>query len=115
MQKLQRIIHTRIKKNHRLEDHKGTVRRYEYNKSATARHIIRNKGHKINWQESKLIVGENNFHLRKIREGLTIQQHQGPLMNIDKGLILSNAWKPIIPKISDITHSQTQTRIQQIT
>ena len=92
----------------RLEDHKGNVRRYEYNKSATATHTIRNKGHKINWQNSRLIIRENDNHLRKIKEGLTIQQHQGQLMNIDKGLILSNAWKPIIPNISDIRQLQIQ-------
>lgn len=97
----------------RLEDHKGNVRRYEYNKSAIARHTIRNKGHKINWQDSKLLVRENNFNLRKIKEGLAIQQYHGQLMNIDKGLILSNAWKPIIPKISDISHSPQH--IEQIT
>lgn len=97
----------------RLEEHKGNVRRYEYNKSAIARHTIRNRKHEINWPNSKLMLRENKQHLRKIKEGLAIQQHQGQLMNIDKGLILSNAWKPIIPKISDITHSPTQ--IQQKT
>lgn len=97
----------------RLEEHKDNVLRYEYKKSAIARHTIRNKGHKIDWENSKLIVKEHNSHLRKIKEGLAIQQHQGQLMNIDKGLILSNAWNPIIPKISDFTHSSIQ--IQQIT
>lgn len=85
----------------RKEDHKGNVRRREYNKSAIARHIIRNKQHKINWEDGKIIFKEKDFALRKIKEGLAIQQSTKQLMNTDKGLILSNAWKPIIPNIYD--------------
>lgn len=44
----------------RLEDHKGNVHRYEYKKSAIARHTIRNKGHKIDWPNAKLIMREND-------------------------------------------------------
>ena len=61
----------------RLNDHKGNVRRYEYSKSAVARHVIRNKGHKIDWDNSKMIIKESNHHLRCIKEGLMIQQHNG--------------------------------------
>lgn len=89
--------------NARLNDHKGNVRRREYKKSAVARHIIRNRGHTINWDNSKIIIKESNYHLRCIKEGLAIQQHNGPLMNINKGLVLSRAWAPIIPNILDFT------------
>ena len=87
----------------RINDHKGNVRRREYKKSAVARHVIRNKNHKIDWENSKIIMKESNYHLRSIKEGLAIQQYNGNLMNVDKGLVLSRAWAPIIPKISDFT------------
>jgi len=65
--------------------------------------VIRNKNHKIDWENSKIIIKESNYHLRSIKEGLAIQQYNGNLMNVDKGLVLSRAWAPIIPKISDLT------------
>jgi len=88
--------------NERIEDHKGNVRRHEYGKSAIARHVIRNRGHTIVWENSKLIMKENNNYLRKIKEGLIIQQTDKPLMNIDKGLVLSNGWKKIVPNIFEL-------------
>lgn len=66
----------------------------------------------IDWPNAKLIMRENDSRMRKIKEGLAIQ-HQGKLMNIDKGQILSNVWKPILPKISEFTKSPTI--IQQLT
>jgi len=95
----------------RITDHQGNVRRHEYKKSAIARHTIRKRGHQIDWQNSKLTIRENDHFLRKIKEGLAIQQNPGPLMNIDKGHILSNAWKPIIPPISNFTHSPLQLQL----
>lgn len=86
----------------RKEDHEGNVRRREYKKSAIARHVIRNKHHKINWSDGKIIINEKIFGIRKIKEGLAIHQHSTkPLMNTDNGLVLSNASKPIIPNIND--------------
>lgn len=87
----------------RRQDHEGNVRRYEYKKSAVARHVLRNKGHKIDWNNSKIIIKESNSHLRSIKEGLAIQQYNGPSMNINQGLILSRAWTPIIPNIFEKT------------
>lgn len=92
----------------RKEDHKGNVRRREYNKSAVARHVIRNKQHKINWDEGKIILKEKDYGSRKIKEGLAIQQSTKTLMNTDKGLILSNAWNSIIPNVYDFIKQPTQ-------
>ena len=85
----------------RKEDHEGNVRRREYKKSAVARHVIRNRNHEIDWNNGKIIIKEKDFGLRKIKEGLAIQQSTKTLMNTDQGLILSNAWNPIIPNIKD--------------
>lgn len=92
----------------RKEDHQGNVRRREYKKSAIAKHVIRNKNHDINWDNGKIIIKEKDFGIRKIKEGLAIQQSKKPLMNTDKGLILSNAWNPIIPNINDFIKQNNQ-------
>lgn len=51
---------------------------------------------------------EKDFGIRKIKEGLAIQQSKKPLMNTDRGLILSNAWIPIIPNINDFMKQNNQ-------
>ena len=56
----------------------------------------------INWTNSKIIAHEHNYKLRKIKEGLFIQQAPNKLMNTDKGFQLSNSWQPIIPKLTKI-------------
>lgn len=58
----------------------------EYTKSAVARHLIRNKGHEISWNGPKIILNDNNHHLRLIKEGLAKQQSKFPVMNTKKGL-----------------------------
>lgn len=54
----------------RLNDHEANERRYEYKKFVVARHIIRNKEHKIDWNNSKIIIKESNHLPRGIKEGL---------------------------------------------
>ena len=92
----------------RKEDHQGNVRRREYNKSAIARHVIRNKQHEINWDRGKIILQEKQFNLRKIKEGLAIQQSSKSLMNTDNGQKLSNAWNPIIPNVYEFIRKKNQ-------
>ena len=50
----------------RKEEHEGYSRRREYKKSAIVKHITRNRKHRINFDESKIIMNERNHHPRKI-------------------------------------------------
>ena len=86
----------------RREEHEGHVRRREYKQSSIVKHLTRNRNHNINWDNSKIISHERNYKLRKIKEGLFIQQAINPIMNTDKGYKLSNSWQPIIPKLTKI-------------
>lgn len=81
----------------RKEEHVGYVRRRDYKQSAIVKHITRNRGHSMNWDNSKMIMYERKYFTRKIKEGLFIQQSTTPTMNTDSGYKLSNAWNPIIP------------------
>ena len=67
---------------------------------------MRNKfNHKIDWRNSRLICKERDGHLRKIKEGIFIQQAKtkSKIINDDDGLVLSNQWKPIIPVLEEKT------------
>lgn len=55
-----------------------------------------------NLHNSKIKIKESSHHLRSIKEGSAIK-YNGPLMNIDKGLVWSQAWASIIPNILDPT------------
>lgn len=65
------------------KDHKGNVRRYEYKKSAAARQIMRSKGHKINWEKSKIIMRESNHKLSENKE--KVLQCKAKQWLVDKG------------------------------
>ena len=56
----------------------------------------------------KLFLDEGSLrdgHLRKIKEGIFIQQAKtkSKIINDDDGLVLSNQWKPIIPVLEEKT------------
>lgn len=44
---------------------------------------MRNRGHEINWDESKIIIKENQYTLRVIKEGLANQQSKFPEMYME--------------------------------
>lgn len=84
------------------------MRRREYSKSAIARHVIRYKQHKTNWDKEEMILQEKEFGLRKIKEGLAIQESTKTLLNTDEGHKLSNTWNIIIPNIYDLVRKENQ-------
>lgn len=89
------LVKTIIKKTFtvRKEEHEGYVLRKEYKKSAIVKHITRNKGHSINWDDAKIIMTERKYYSRKIEEVLFIQQQSTTLtMNTDIGYKRSNAY-----------------------
>lgn len=42
---------------------------------------------------------ENDHELRKNKEGVAVQQHNGQIVNVYKDLVLRNVWNAIIPKV----------------
>ena len=59
----------------------------------------------MDWNNSRLICKERDMQLRKIKEGLYIQQSKSntKLMNDDDGLVLSELWRPLIPTLKKKT------------
>ena len=90
----------------RIGQHQQAVKNHSYDSSAVCRHIMKNKfSHRMDWSNSRLICKERDSQLRKIKEGLYIQQSKSTnkLMNDDDGLVLSDAWQPLIPKLKKQT------------
>ena len=84
----------------RIGQHGQSLKNHSYDTSAVCRHVMKNKfNHRIDWKNSRLICQERNSHLRKVKEGLFIQQSKQKikLMNDDDGYVLSDQWLPIVP------------------
>ena len=77
----------------RVKEHKEHVRKGAGEKSAVAEHVIETT-HAIHWQ-ARVIGKEQHMTKRKVLETLAIQRigrKPGTLMNLDKGMELSNIW-----------------------
>ena len=73
----------------RLKKHTAHGRRDEREKSAIIHHAHIN-GHRVLWDESKLLTSVKHWHTRRVREALEIHLHDTVPQDI--GLHLSNIW-----------------------
>ena len=62
-------------------------------KNGLAVHTLRT-GHAIAWDQAIIDDRETNWHRRRVKEALRIQQYQVNVrMNLDQGIILQHSWK----------------------
>ena len=73
----------------RLKEHQAHGRRDEREKSAIIHHAHTN-GHRVLWDDSKLLTSVKHWHTRRVREAMEIHLHDTVPQDI--GLQLSNIW-----------------------
>ena len=83
--------------NTRIKEHKACQRLGDGDKSAIVKHA---QQHKINWEDSSLIISIPHWHTRRVREAIEILQHN--TVPQDSGLHINDIWHPLLQK----THHQ---------
>jgi len=83
----------------RLKEHSRALRLYQGEKSAIAEHSLRT-GHRIKFEESKVLAPIANYYPRIIREALEISKRHKTL-NREGGYILPARWTPLVQRIKD--------------
>ena len=83
----------------RIKEHKDHTRLGRPEKSAIAQHIY-DKGHTVDYSNSRVLAFETDLTTRKIKEAILIRD-LNPTMNRDMGYELSTQWLPVLPKLRD--------------
>ena len=56
---------------------------------------VHNTAHAVNWQEARILAGEDNWGRRRVCEALEIDQRR-LMKNLDAGLTMDPLWTPFL-------------------
>ena len=76
----------------RLSEHKSTA---GSSKSAVREHVVRSKGHQIDWENVKVLEREQKEFSRRVLEAIQIRT-QKPRLNRDQGLEIDPIWDNLL-------------------
>ena len=72
----------------RMSEHKRAVKNGDSN-NALAVHV-KQSGDNIQWEEANILIREEHWTKRKIKEGIAIKEKNN--LNLDKGFQIDNNW-----------------------
>ena len=101
------IGETAQKISQRRKQHESDVRRM-IKTNGIYEHLRQNPGHTINWDDQKVLLRENNWKLRNLKEAILIEawnptKKMRSLMNLEKGLAIDSCWKAVAAEIRKST------------
>ena len=101
------IGETAQKISQRRKQHESDVRRM-IKTNGIYEHLRQNPGHTINWDDQKVLLRENNWKLRKLKESILIEawnptKKMRSLMNLEKGLEIDSCWRAVAAEIRGST------------
>ena len=76
----------------RETEHKRAIRNMDDNHSGISKHVLET-GHRIAWEEVKVLAFESDWRKRKIKEGIFIERAGGNVLNTKPGVPVANVYK----------------------
>ena len=81
----------------RLKEHKNGGKNIDDTKISGLSSHIKNTGHNIDWENTKVLCKEQNHIKRKFKEGLEIKKCKGRTMNKkEESKIISDIWENVL-------------------
>ncbi|XP_062834725.1 A-kinase anchoring protein 7 isoform X3 [Anolis carolinensis] len=80
----------------RIKEHERHCRLIQPEKSAIAEHLMNQPGHRILFENTKLLDHSNNYHVRLHREAIEIHKHVDNFNRKEETMKMNKIWLPVL-------------------